>query len=53
MYKLGIAFATLPGILLNIPDSENVVSVIAVGYRGQEPPERPKRKELEVVAKFI
>lgn len=39
--------------LLNIPDSENVVSVIAVGYRGQEPPERPKRKELEVVAKFI
>lgn len=34
--------------LLNIPDSENVVSVIAVGYRGQEPPERPKRKELEV-----
>ena len=34
--------------LLNIPDSEN-----AVGYRGQEPPERPKRKELEVVAKFI
>lgn len=39
--------------LLNIPDSENVVSVIAVGYRGQEPPERPKRKELEVVAKFM
>lgn len=35
------------------PDSENVVSVIAVGYRGQEPPERPKRKEIEVVAKFI
>ena len=32
--------------LLNIPDSENVVSVIAVGYRGQEPPERPKRKSL-------
>ena len=29
------------------------MSVIAVGYRGQEPPERPKRKELEVVAKFI
>lgn len=29
------------------------VSVIAVGYRGEEPPERPKRKELEVVAKFI
>ena len=28
--------------LLNIPDSENVVSVIAVGYRGQEPPEREK-----------
>ena len=39
--------------LLNIPDSENVVAVIAVGYRGQEPPERPKRKELEVVAKFM
>lgn len=39
--------------LLNIPDSENVVSVIAVGYRGQEPPERPKRKELDAVAKFI
>jgi nitroreductase len=37
----------------NIPDSENVVSVIAVGYRGQEPPERPKRKELDAVAKFI
>ena len=39
--------------LLNIPDSENVVSVIAVGHRGQEPPERPKRKELDAVAKFI
>ena len=39
--------------LLNIPGSENVVSVIAVGYRGQEPPERPKRKELDAVAKFI
>lgn len=39
--------------MLNIPEGENIVSVIAVGYRGQEPPERPKRKELEVVAKFI
>lgn len=39
--------------LINIPDSENIVSVIAVGYRGQEPPERPKRKEIDVVAKFI
>lgn len=37
---------------LNIPDSQEVVSVIAVGYRDADP-EKPKRKELEKVATFF
>lgn len=37
---------------LSIPDSQEVVSVIAVGYRDIDP-EKPKRKELEKVATFF
>ena len=38
--------------LLQIPEEEDIVSVIAVGYRDQEPALRP-RKPLEEVAKFF
>ena len=37
---------------LDIPENEDVVSVIAAGYRDQEPAHRP-RKELSEVAKFF
>lgn len=36
---------------LSIPDTQEVVSVIAVGYRDTEP-SAPKRKELEKIAVF-
>ncbi len=37
---------------LDIPESETVVSVIAVGYRAIDP-EKPKRKASEDILKFI
>lgn len=37
---------------LSIPEDQEVVAVIAVGYR-QEDAEMPKRKELEKVAVFF
>lgn len=38
--------------ILNIPDTETVVAVIAVGKAAEEP-SRPKRKEIEEIAKFF
>ena len=37
---------------LNIPEEQEVVSVISVGYRDIEP-SMPKRKELEQIAAFF
>lgn len=37
--------------LLNIPDTQEIVSVIALGYRATEPI-KPKRKELEEISVF-
>lgn len=37
--------------LLNIPENEQIMSVIAMGYRNQDPAQRP-RKALEEVADF-
>lgn len=38
--------------MLHIPETENVVAVIAVGYKAKEA-NMPKRKELEEIAKFF
>ena len=38
--------------LLGVPDSETIMSVIAVGKRAQEPSDRP-RKDLSEVTRFI
>ena len=38
--------------LLDIPEAETVVSVIAVG-KADESPARPPRKELDTIAKFF
>ena len=38
--------------MLNIPETENEVAVIAVGYKAKEA-NMPKRKELEEIAKFF
>lgn len=38
--------------LLDIPETETVVSVIAVG-KADESPARPPRKELDAIAKFF
>lgn len=37
---------------LDIPDNEEVVAVIAVGYKDTDP-EMPKRKDVEAIAKFF
>lgn len=38
--------------LLDIPETEIVVAVIAIGKAGEEPA-RPKRKEIEEITKFF
>lgn len=37
---------------LEIPETETVVSVIAVGYVKEQPP-KPKRKEADDILKFF
>ena len=49
---MGIRFGDTIRKLLGVPDSESVMSVIAVGKRAQEPSDRP-RKELAEVTRFI
>ena len=49
---MGIRNASAIREALEIPENEDVVSVIAVGYRDQEPALRP-RKALEEVVKFF
>ena len=39
--------------ILNIPETETVVSIIAVGYPAGDLPEKPKRKEPEDILKFF
>ncbi len=48
---LGLRDADRIRQLLSIPEDETIVSVLGVGYRAVEP-ERPRRKEMSVVAKF-
>lgn len=49
---MGIRYSDALREVLNIPDTEEVMSVIAVGKRAEEPTPRP-RKELEEVAEFF
>lgn len=49
---MGIRDADKLRELLSIPASQEVVAVIAVGYRESDP-QRPKRKEVEDVAVFF
>lgn len=39
--------------LLDIPDAETVVAVIAVGYAAQPAPFKPRRKAVEDIARFV
>ena len=49
---MGIRDAAAIRAKLNIPEDEEIMSVIAVGKRGAEPSVRP-RKDLEEVVRFI
>ena len=49
---MGIRDADKIRQILNIPETETIVSVIAVGKPAEEPL-RPKRKELTEIAKFF
>lgn len=49
---IGIRDAEKIRTMLNIPETETIVSVIAVGYKADEP-ERPKRKEVADILKFV
>lgn len=48
---MGIRDAKKLAEILNISESEQIVSVISVGYRAIEP-QKPKRKSVEEIAKF-
>ena len=49
---MGIRDARKIREILSIPDTEDVVSVIAVGYSDADP-QMPRRKSLEEVARFF
>ena len=49
---MGIRDADKIRELLEIPETETIVSVIAVGVPAEEP-DRPKRRELDTIAKFF
>ena len=49
---MGIRDAAPIREILNVPETENVVAVIAVGYKAKEA-FMPKRKDVEEVAKFF
>jgi nitroreductase len=49
---MGLRDAAALRRLLDIPEDEQIMSVIAIGKREKEPGVRP-RKELEEVAKII
>ena len=38
--------------LFNIPESESIMAVIALGHRAEEP-NRPERKDLDEIVKFF
>lgn len=49
---MGIRDADVLRSLLEIPEDQDIVSVISVGY-GTEKPDMPKRKELEKISVFF
>ena len=49
---MGIRDADKIRHILNIPETETIVSVIAVGKPAEEPL-RPKRKDIAEIAKFF
>ena len=49
---MGIRNEELLRKICNIPTSETIVSVIAVGVPAEEPA-RPNRRELDAIAKFF
>lgn len=49
---MGIRDATKLRTLLSIPDSQEVVAVIALGYRNVNP-DAPARKDVSEIAKFL
>ena len=49
---MGIRDADKIREFLEIPQEETVVAVIAVGVPGEQP-DRPKRKEVEEIVKFL
>lgn len=49
---MGIRDAEVIRAMLNIPENEEIMSVIAVGKRSAEPSIRP-RKELDEVVRFF
>ena len=51
VYIMRIRDAKKLAEILNISESEQIVSVISVGYRAIEP-QKPKRKSVEEIAKF-
>ncbi len=50
---MGLRDADTVASICNIPEDEQVMCIIAVGYRGENITAKPPRKDLEVIANFI
>ena len=50
---MGLRDAKVVADICNIPEEEQVMSIIAVGYRGESVSAKPPRKDVDAIAKFM
>ncbi|SET21726.1 Nitroreductase family protein, partial [Pseudobutyrivibrio sp. C4] len=50
---MGLRDANVVADFCGIPEDEQVMSIIAVGYRSESVTKKPPRKNVEDIAKFI
>lgn len=50
---MGLRDADVVADICNIPEEEQVMSIIAVGYRGESVSAKPPRKDVDAIAKFM
>lgn len=50
---MGLRDCDVVAKMLDIPETEQIMSIIAVGYRGENVTPKPPRKDIEAIAKFL
>ncbi len=50
---MGLRDANVVADICDIPEDEQVMCIIAVGYRGDNVSNKPPRKDIDVIAKFM